>query len=62
MRVTNTGSFILFEPESDEEREWIDENVETESWQWLGNALAVDSRMAFQLAEGMQADGINIGE
>ncbi len=62
MIVTNHGSIVLFTPETATEREWIDEHVQSEGWQWMGQSLTVDTRFAGDLAEGMAADGITVGD
>lgn len=61
-RVTNGGSMFLVHPLTQECRDWLDENVQAESWQWLGNALAVEHRFIEDLVEGMQNDGLNAEE
>ena len=32
----------LITPKSDRAKEWVDENVGLEPWQWLGDSFAVD--------------------
>jgi len=56
--VENHGSVFMFVPMTQEAREWVDENVGLESWQWLGGGFAVEPRCALDLANGMQADGL----
>jgi hypothetical protein len=41
-------------------KDWITENVQTESWQWLGDTLAIESRFAAELADGMISAGLEI--
>jgi len=48
----------LIEVKSEQARQWIDENVQTEPWQWLGNNLAVDHHFIQDLAYGMQEAGL----
>lgn len=45
-------------PKTDKAREWIEENVGTEPWQWLGDALAVDHRYIEDLELGMLDAGL----
>lgn len=59
--VSNQGTIIQFRPVTDAGREWIDENVQSEGWQWLGAWLSVDWRFAAPLIEGMQNAGLNVG-
>jgi hypothetical protein len=56
--VANAGSVFTFCPLSARAKEWISQNVETESWQWLGAILVVDHGYALGLAEGMLSDGL----
>jgi hypothetical protein len=60
VRFENQGSIILLQPLTDAGQRWIDENVSSEPWQWLGGALTVDWRMAEELAALMQDDGLVI--
>jgi hypothetical protein len=39
-------------------KEWIDEYVETEQWQWFGHTLVVEHRYAWGLAQGMKDAGL----
>jgi len=48
----NEGTVFVFCPLTDRARAWIDENVQTETWQWVGNALVVEYRYAWGLATG----------
>jgi hypothetical protein len=58
--VRNYGSIVLFELRSPAAREWVDENVYTEGWQWLGRSLGVDHRFAGQLTDGMIEAGLEV--
>lgn len=60
VQITNHYSIFTFLPLTDEAREWIDENVAYEDWQWSGGALAVEPRYAAELASGMQNDGLEV--
>jgi hypothetical protein len=52
----NHGSIVLMTPNTTEGREFIDEFVPTEPWQWMGNSIACDPRMAFDLYAIVQSD------
>jgi len=56
--VGGGGSIFTFTPLTPMAEEWIAENVQAESWQWLGAGLCVEHRYAGDLAEGMQAAGL----
>jgi hypothetical protein len=51
--VRNEGTVFLFCPLTPQAKEWIDENVQSDS-QWFGNVLVVEHRYAWGLAEGMK--------
>jgi hypothetical protein len=59
--IHNRGSMFGFQPTSDVGRTWIDENLQTEGWQWLGRTLYVDHRYADDILDGMVNDGLTIG-
>ena len=58
--VENHGSIFSFMPVTKAAKAWIEENVETEGWQWLCGALCVEPRMARDLADGMVSAGLSI--
>lgn len=47
--IDREGSIVLFTPLDAEAREWFEDNVSAEPWQWMGATLAVDHRMAKEL-------------
>jgi hypothetical protein len=55
------GTVFLFCPLTPRGREWIDEHVQSDS-QWFGNALVVENRYAWGLAEGMKDEGLLLAE
>jgi hypothetical protein len=59
-RITDDGSVVGFKPVSEAALDWINENVESEPWQWLGNALWVDHRMAQPLLDGIIEAGFEV--
>ena len=54
----NFGSIVGITPMTPAAREWLDENCQIESWQWLGATLNVDYRMAGPILEGMVEAGL----
>lgn len=60
IEVENGGSLFLFRPLTDAGREWLNENTETEPYQWFGGALAVEHRYAQDLAQGALNDGLRV--
>jgi hypothetical protein len=39
--IADHGSICMVAPVSDAAHEWLDENVASEPWQWLGGALSI---------------------
>ena len=55
--IYDYGSIVQFEPLVERAVEWFEENVQSESWQWLGGRLCVDHRYADDLARGLADSG-----
>ena len=62
MLVRNCGSIWQFFPLSKRASDWIEANVQAESWQWLTNSLVVDSRFVGPLLDGARAAGLKVKE
>jgi hypothetical protein len=60
VRIENHGSIFMFQLLSEEAREWVAEFVASEDWQWFGDGLCVEPRMARDLVDGMIADGLTV--
>lgn len=58
--VHNEGSVFGFQLSSTGAREWVQANVATEGWQWMGNTLYVDHRHAGELAEILMGAGFDV--
>jgi hypothetical protein len=58
--VRNGGTVFAFTPLTTAASEWIEENVQAESWQWLGRSLVVDHRYAEPLIRGILDSGLSI--
>lgn len=56
--IMNHGSVVMVAPLSPPAKEWVDENVGIESWQFLGSAFAVDPRYVDDLIAGMMDAGL----
>jgi hypothetical protein len=56
--VANAGTVFTFCPLNAKAKSWIDDNVASESYQWLGRTLVVEHRYAWGLAEGMIDAGL----
>jgi hypothetical protein len=55
--VRNEGTVFLFCLLTPRAKEWIDEHVQSDT-RWFGNALVVEHRYAWGLAEGMKNEGL----
>ena len=62
MLVRNFGSIWQLFPLSQKASDWIDEHVESESWQWMGSSLVVDWRFVGPLLDGARAAGLEVKE
>jgi hypothetical protein len=58
--INNQGTIACFAPLTARAKEWFDENVQSESWQWRGNALAVDHRCAADLMGALAEAGMAV--
>lgn len=58
--VSNHGSVIMVTPVTQDAKDWTTENVQLESWQWMGAAFAVDQHCIDNLIDGIRADGLNV--
>lgn len=61
IKVSRSGNLFLFTLLTEAAAGWIEENVETESWQWLGTStLCVDQHYAENLLNGLLAEGFKV--
>lgn len=58
IEVQNHGSIVSLTPLTDAGRDWIDENVASEDWQWMGGSLNIEPRYAGELLYGAQEAGL----
>ena len=56
-RITYHGTITTITPLSDTCREWLEGNVEIETWQRFGTSIAIEPRYVQQLAEAMIEEG-----
>lgn len=56
MHVENHGSVVLLRTESPDERQWLEDNCQTEPWMWMGNALAVEPRYVGAILAGFYGE------
>lgn len=56
--VRSEGTVFVFCALTPAAKLWVDENVQSEPWQWFGNALVVEQRFAWGLGQGMKDAGL----
>ena len=54
----NHGSVCMVVPLTPAAKEWVDDNLALEGWQWLGGGFACEPRYAGDLAQGMTDAGL----
>lgn len=59
-RIESHGSVWGFTPLNDDARHFVRVAVETESWQWMGNSLILDHRVAVQFREQLIEEGFSL--
>jgi hypothetical protein len=60
MQFDNQGSICTFTPVDAKEKKWVEDNLSIEPWQWQGGSLVVDHRMAHDIVDFMQEQGIEV--
>ena len=58
--VRNGGIVFVFYPLKPRAKQWFDANVASESWQRFGEALVVEHRFAWALAQGLKNHGLRL--
>ena len=59
-QITDQGTIILIRPLNAAARQWLDENVVSEPWQWVQGALCVEGRSARDLLIEIEEAGFEI--
>jgi hypothetical protein len=60
IEVYNHGSLFIIYPKSPFAKEWVDENVCLEDWQWIGPGFVCEPRYVENLVAGMIGDGLEV--
>ena len=58
--IADQGSIFLIRPLNEAARQWLDENVVSEPWQWVQGALCVEARFARDLFIEVEEAGFEI--
>jgi hypothetical protein len=53
-------SIYLLTPHTPAARAWLGENVQTESYQFIGTSLALEHRYIAEIVAGIRADGMEV--
>lgn len=61
VRLIDEGTLIGFTPLTEVAQDWFRLNVESEDWQWMGNTLWVDHRLARDLMQAVVDEGLELG-
>lgn len=60
--IYSEGSLVGIQKHTPAAEDWVDENLESESWQWLGNILWIDHRLAQNIVDGIINDDLTVSE
>lgn len=60
LRFVCLGTVWLIEPLTECGKQWLEGEVYSEPWQWLGSALGVEWRCVSFLLEAAEEDGLTI--
>lgn len=58
--ASNHGGIILLTPKTEAALAWAGEHLQVESWQTLGQSIAIEPRYFTDISEGVQDDGLTI--
>lgn len=58
--VVNCGSIFMITPLTPVAKEWVDEHVGLEGYQWMGPSFACEHCYVDNLISGMQHDGLDV--
>ena len=58
--ISDHGTVISIRPLNDLARQWLDENVVSEPWQWVQGALCVEARFARDLIIEIEQAGLTV--
>ncbi len=60
--VRDEGTIVMIMPATPRAKRWFKDNVQSESWQWLGPWLAIAPRTAGDLASGIIDAGLSVAK
>ena len=59
-QIADRGTVFTIRPLNETARQWLDENVVSEPWQWVQGALCVETRFARDLIIEIEEAGFEI--
>ena len=59
-QIADHETVISIRPLNDAARQWLDENVVSEPWQWVQGALCVEARFARDLIIEIEQAGLTV--
>ena len=60
IQIENASSIVLIRPMTASGKEWVEQKVQAESWQWFGGAIAAEPRTVQAVIDGAKADGLKV--
>lgn len=60
LRWDGCESIAQLEPLNDAARQWIERQMSTQPWNWLGNRYCVNARYVEPLVSRMKSDGFEV--
>lgn len=58
--IHNHGTIFTFDLHTEAAHEWVDEHVHVKDYMQTGNGFHCEHRYAYDIALGMQADGLTV--
>lgn len=58
--VHGGGTVYVLQPLSQEARDWVSDNLQVESWQFLGSGVGIEHRYIGDIVAGIRADGLTV--
>ena len=58
--VSGGWTMYVVMPVTDKARQWVEDNVQVEHWQWLGSGFGVEHRYIENLMAGMRQAGLKV--
>jgi hypothetical protein len=58
--LNDEGTIVQFRPMNPEALEWLQDDVLSQGWQWLGNSLCVQREAAGGLVDAIRENGFTL--